>query len=229
MKNIPCKQELLEYLSEFLTSQKKEKIQRVLSFRTRHITLLLENVFQSHNANAIIRTADCFGIQDIHVVQDKNKFAADMSISRGATQWVDLYRYKNTEEALAHLKAQDYMIVATSPDAKINLDELAITKKTVLLFGTEKAGLSDYAQQQADQLIKIPMYGFTQSFNVSVSVALCLQHCIRNLYAGSLEWHVSEEEKIDIQLQWAHKIIPAAKQLEEKFLCAKGQIFLRRS
>jgi tRNA (guanosine-2'-O-)-methyltransferase len=212
------KKELVAYLQEFITPAKKEKIEAVLAYRTRRVTLLLEDIYQSHNANAIIRSADCFGLQDIHVVETHNKFSKDMGISRGATQWVDIHRYKTSQSAITTLKKQNYRIYAASPDATQTISHVSVSDKIAFLFGTEKEGISDFARENADDIIKIPMFGFTQSFNVSVSAALCLQDCITRLHSLNDSWHLSEQEKLDIKLQWLRLIIEASRLLEEKFL-----------
>lgn len=222
--NIAEQKEIITYLWQFITPAKQERIDTVLSHRTRYVTILLENIFQSHNANAVIRTADCFGLQDIHVVEDRYRFAMNMNISKGATKWTTVQRYKTIQIAMSALQMRGYSLVAASPEAQMTLDQLPIAKKIAFIFGTEQIGLSEYAREHADHLIKIPMYGFTQSFNVSVSVALCLQEMIRALRASSLDWHLSDAEKLALQLEWVRLSIPAAKYLEKQFLSKKELI-----
>ena len=147
----------------------------VLENRTRYVTVVLEDLFQEHNASAALRTCDIFGVQDVHVVQAQYKFKAVDTISMGASKWVDATSYSSVTDAISELKSQGYRIVATSPHLQsYALPDLPLDQKTALIFGSEQTGLSQAALAQADMYVKIPMFGFVESFNVSVSVALCL-------------------------------------------------------
>lgn len=212
-------EQLLAYFLQFVTDNKKQKMNSVLADRTRHVTIMLENLFQPHNASAILRTCDLFGIQDVHVMQGENKFQPITTISMGAAKWLDTHQYTSTAESIAHLRSKGYKIIATTPHTTAcDLPDLDFTEKTALLFGTENIGLSQEALNLADGFVKIPMHGFTESFNVSVSVALCLYHARTILtHSSPIPWQLSPQEKTDILLSWARRIVTAPELLEREF------------
>jgi tRNA (guanosine-2'-O-)-methyltransferase len=211
------KQQLIEQLLQYVTENKREKMQAVLQNRTRYISVVLEDLFQPHNASAALRTCDIFGIQDVHVVEAVYNFKAIPTIAMGASKWVDVYSHASMTDAIVQLKKQGYCIVATTPHQQsYALHELPLNQKTALLFGSEQTGLSPEALSHADMFVKIPMYGFVESFNVSVSVALCLYDIMARLRNSDYAWQLSEEEKQDIMLAWIRKVSQTAASLMKK-------------
>jgi tRNA (guanosine-2'-O-)-methyltransferase len=209
---------LIDQLLAYVTENKQEKMREVLAHRTRYITVVLEDLFQPHNASAALRTCDIFGVQDVHVVESQYKFRPNSAIAMGAAKWVDVHTHKSIIDSIAQLKKQGYRIVATTPHHQsYSLPELPLDQKTALIFGSEQTGLSQEALDAADMYVKIPMFGFVESFNVSVSVALCLYDITQRLHASSA-WQLSEEEKNDIMLAWIRKISPTAAALEKEAL-----------
>ncbi|MBD3615563.1 MAG: RNA methyltransferase [Gracilimonas sp.] len=215
---------LIEYLREFATESRWKKIVEIVEKRTRHITVVVEDVYQSHNASAVLRSCDGFGIQDVHIIENRNEFDASSQVTIGADQWLTLHRYKtpktdNTEICFNTLKKQGYNIIATTPhDNDITLNELPITQKTAIVFGSEIDGISDRARELADGFMKIPMAGFSESFNISVSAAVCLYNITRRLKDSDINWNLTEEEMEELKLEWLRKSIKAGKQLEKAFL-----------
>lgn len=208
---------LIEQLLHYVTDNKRQKMEAVLANRTRYITVVLEDLFQPHNASAALRTCDIFGVQDVHVVEAQYTFKAVPTISMGASKWVDVHSYTSITDSLNALKKQGYRIVATTPHTNCyTLPTLPLDQKTALVFGSEQAGLSQEALAVADMFVKIPMYGFVESFNVSVSVALCLYDVINRLHNSTYAWQLSEEEKQDIMLAWIGKVSKTASLLEKK-------------
>ena len=212
-------QAAINLLREYATPEKLQKMEAVITNRTRHVTVVMEDIFQSHNANAVIRSIECFGVQDIHLIEQQFTFKVSSGVAMGSTKWVDIHKYSSTADAFKALKAQGYKIVATTlhPQAK-PLEELHLDHKLALVFGTENVGLSSYAHEHADAFVTIPMVGFTQSFNVSVSVALCLYHITRQLRLSSIAWQLTEQEKQELLLSWLRRTVRASKQLEERFI-----------
>ena len=214
-------------LKEFLASTRLERRQdtllNVLNNRTRYMTVVLENIYQSHNASAVLRSCDCFGIQDVHIIENSYTYEVNPQIAVRSTQWLTLNRYNqeenNTKECLQHLKKQGYRIVSTSPckESKSIYDFDIHAGKFALLFGTEREGLTDIALQMADESVHIPMFGFTESFNISVSVALCLFYYAKKLRDENLPWQLLVDEKLDIELQWYRNTIKNSQFLEKKF------------
>lgn len=191
-----------------ISDNKKILIQKVLSERTKYVTVALEDVFQPFNASAIVRTAEIFGLQDIHVVTLKNQFKPSTGISRGAVKWLTIQQHQNTSICIEQLKQKGYLIAATClNEQSVPLEALPVNQKIALLFGNELVGLSPATIQQADIAVHIPMFGFTKSFNVSVSVALCLQQLLQKVRASPIDWHLTTGEKLFIEYEWCKKLV----------------------
>ena len=216
------KKELIAYLAQHVTPNKVEKIDTALRNRTRHVTVVLEDLFQEHNASAVVRSTECFGLQDLHVIESRNTFNLNSGVDMGSSKWLDINQYKTTEQCYASLKARGYRIVATTfhPDAQ-SLPNLPLANKLALVFGTEYDGLTEYALEHADEFMTIPMYGFTQSFNVSVSVAISLYQITSSLHSSSLDWHLSQEEIDDVKLCWYRRVVRASDELEKLYWAQK--------
>lgn len=218
------KPELIQFLSGFITAERLDLFHKVLSFRTNYITVVLEDIYQTQNASAVLRSADCFGVQNVHVIENKNIFQVNPDVVRGASNWVSVNRYNqgqmNTSEAIRKLKADGYRIIATSPhEHDVNLEEFDLEKgKAAFIFGTERPGLTTIAKNEADEFMKIPMVGFTESLNVSVSVAVTLHYLMHKLRNNpSIDWHLTETEKQKLLLNWLRMTIKRVDLLEKKF------------
>lgn len=210
-----------EEFYKLITDNKKEMFDRISKDRTKHITIVLENIFQEHNASAVLRSCDCFGIQEMHVIEKGNPYKVQRDIALGAGRWVDVFNYDKgenvTSDCLNKLKSKGYTIVATSPHATETLDTLDLEQPMAFIFGTERRGISEEAFQLADKKVKIPMYGFTESFNISVSVALVLHTIRQRLESSNLNWKLSHEEQILLKNKWCRKILNGGEKLENYF------------
>lgn len=221
--DIVIKRQLVEHLSQFITPSRREKVDAALQQRTRYVVPVLEDLYQPHNVSASIRSIECFGVQDAHIIEQQNRYAINTGVSKGASNWVTLKRYgregrNNTEECFSQLRSQGYKIMVASPHLKDGLlSELPLSQKTAIVFGAEERGVSLYAQENADGAFTIPMYGFTESFNVSVCVSLCFYDIINRLRVSSLPWRLSEEERLDIKLSWLRIIVRGSEFLEKEF------------
>jgi len=210
--------ELITYLESFLNPHRKTLFQRILQDRTRYLTVVLENIYQPHNASAVLRTCECFGIQDIHIIENHNKYFINPDVALGAFKWLTLFRYNknenNTADALTRLRDKGYRLVATVTDREsITLPEFDLDRgKTALLFGTELSGLSDEALNMADEYLKIPIFGFTESFNISVSVGIILSHLVLKFHKKNY-WKLTEEEKVQVYLEWLKSSIKSSGQI----------------
>lgn len=214
----------VEYLESYLTPHRKTLFDQITSDRTRHITIVAEDTYQDHNASALIRNCDCFGIQDLHIVEQINKYRLAKGMTQGSDKWVNLHYYSefedNTQTCIDRLKKQGYSIVATTPHEKDCLiDDYDISEKSAFFFGMEKSGLSQKVLDQADAFVKIPMYGFSESFNVSVSAALILKSLTDRLRKSEdIEWRLSEDELIDLKIDWCIKTIQNGDRIANKYL-----------
>jgi tRNA (guanosine-2'-O-)-methyltransferase len=215
--------ELLKYLQTFLTPHRVEKFKKVLNKRTRHFTVAIEDVYQPHNASAILRSCDVFGIQDVHIIEKNYLFKNSNQVSKNANKWLNTIKYKNHKNnslaCVKALKSKGYQIVATTPhtDSCI-LQDFDVRKKSAFFFGVEKDGLSDDILMNADMSLKIPMYGFTESLNISVAAAIVLQDCISKLHQTKVNWQLSETEKKVLELEWTKKTIKDVDNIIERYL-----------
>jgi tRNA (guanosine-2'-O-)-methyltransferase len=215
-------QELYDLFCEALTPFKQQRFDEVVNLRTRYLTVVLEDLYQSHNTSAILRSMESFGIQDGYLIENTNPFQHLQRISKGAGKWLTLHRYNstrsNTAECVRDLKNKGYRLAVTHLHGNsIPLSELDLSQKTALVMGTELSGASDYMVEQADVLVHIPMQGFTESLNVSAATSIALQHLTTNLRGSSLDWQLSEEEKLELKLEWARHSIHWWKHIEAEW------------
>ena len=198
--------ELIAYLENFLTPERKALFDKVLQKRTNHFTVATEDVYQLHNTSAVIRSCDVFGVQNIHVIEERNRRKIDREIAMGAQKWVSLNRYHSSRECTEALRSQGYQIVATMPHGEAkNLEDFDISRPSAIFFGTEKNGLSEEILNEADAYLQIPMVGFTESLNISVSAAIILQQLTQRLRNSEINWELSESEKNAIKFEWIKK------------------------
>ncbi len=209
---------LLEHLESYLTESRKARFDAVLSQRTKHFTVATEDVYQLHNTSAVIRSCDVFGIQEVNIVEERNSKRIDREIAMGAQKWVDVNRFHSVKDCLKDLKQKGYQIVATTPHKDDGLlDAFDVTKKSCFFFGRETEGLSEEVIEQADCFLKIPMVGFTESLNISVSAAIILQHVTTKLKLTNIDWQLTKEEMLVKRLDWCKKTIKSYDEIVERF------------
>ena len=214
--------EYLAYLEEFLTDARKEKFLKVLSQRTNHFTVAIEDVFQLHNTSAVMRSCEVFGIQQLNVVEEKFGKRIDKEIAMGAQKWVDVNRFESIGDCIQDLKAKNYRIIATTPhENDCLLDDFDISQPTALFFGTERDGLSQEVLDQADGYLKIPMRGFTESLNISVSAAIIIQNLMSRLHQSNLNWQLTEEELLQKRIDWSRNSIKDIKRIEARYFAER--------
>ncbi|MDD2634857.1 MAG: RNA methyltransferase [Bacteroidales bacterium] len=212
-----------EHLKQFITENRFKTFTKVLNQRTRYVSLVLEDIFQPHNASAVLRSCDCFGVQDIHMIENSNEFNPNPEIALGSSKWLSTYRHNslnnNTLSTISYLKERNYRIIATTPHTNdCTLENLNLNKgKIALFFGSELPGLSDIVMQNADEFVKIPMQGFTESFNISVSAAICLYDITNRLRKSEIKWELEDFEKDEIIFNWLINSIKDSKSILERF------------
>ena len=210
---------LLEYLENFMSENRKNRFIDVLKNRTNHFTIAMEDVFQLHNTSAVMRSCEVFGIQNLHIVEQRYGKAIDKQIAMGAEKWVDINQHQDMKSCIASLRAQGYQIIATTPhNESCMLDEFDVTKKSAIFFGTEIDGLSEEVMKEADGFIKIPMVGFTESLNISVSAALVIQDITNRMRHTDIAWQLSEDEVLEKRLDWTRKTIKDIDYIEKQFV-----------
>jgi tRNA (guanosine-2'-O-)-methyltransferase len=213
----------LQYIAALITPERFAKMQDVVDKRTRHLSVVIEDIYQSHNASAVLRSCECFGLCDVHIIENRNTYEVNPDIALGASKWLNLHRYNqstdNTTDCIQKLKKDGFRVVATGPHKNdCYLHELDITQKTALLFGNELDGLSQQALQLADAYVKIPMVGFTESLNISVSVAVSISQLSERLRNSNTHWQLSENERTEMLIQWVKNTIRFPEKVEKEYI-----------
>lgn len=216
-------EKLYQFLSAHLSEHKRILFDKIVMDRTRHISVVLEDLYQIQNISAIFRSAEAWGIQDVHIIENTHSFALHKRIAKGAGDWLTTHRYNktgvnNTEACFNALRKKGYQIAVTalSEDA-VSLDEINFSKPTAVILGTELSGASEFAIQHADVRFKIPLYGFTESLNVAAAGAVIMRFAADKIRNEKIEWHLNTEEQFELKAAWAKKTISWSKYLVELF------------
>lgn len=223
MKNIVSREnrstewylERIEYLSRFMLEQRNETLLSVLEHRTRYMSICMENAFHPHNASALIRHCDAFGIQDFHIIDSKCKFRPSTDVVKGTDKWLSLHSHKTTSQAIENFRKNDYRIVATTPhEGDVTPENFDVEAgKFVLVFGTEHMGISDEVIESADEFLQIPMWGFVESLNVSASAAILMYILAEKIRSSDLTWGLEENEKARLHLDWVMRTVRSSEKI----------------
>lgn len=225
--NPNLRKELIYFLSEFILERRVSQIHNVLKERTRYLTVVLEDIYQSQNASAVLRTCECLGIQDLHYIDGVHNFHINPQVVLGSSKWLTLKNYKGKEnnslKAIESLKADGYRIIATSPHVNgKSINDFELEKgKAAVFFGTEKSGLSKIVLDNADEFISIPMFGFTESYNISVSAAIVMYNLINKLRRSQIDFKLSQSESEILLISWLKATSKNWDMLEKRFLQEK--------
>ena len=221
--------ELTVFLSQFVSEHKLQLMEQVLDQRTRYLTVVMEDLHQSQNTSAIVRTCECLGIQDVHIIEEQARYGTNKKVLKGSHYWVDLIKHKvkhvkaGPTAALEELKTQGYRILVTSVDPGSRpVQEIDVSQgKLAVVMGNELRGASGQAVQLADELVHIPMVGFTESFNVSVSAAIILSQLREKVMSIGDRWKLTEEERAELRLAWVRVMVKKSDVLEREFIRAR--------
>lgn len=227
--DLTTKKELISYLSGFISEPRRQRMETVVSQRTNYLHIVLENMYQAHNASAVLRSCDCFGIQNVHFIENKNHLKISDDVAMGSSNWLNIHRHKQTEQntapALTELKRAGYRIVATTPHKNdFTIDTLPINQKMALVFGTEIDGITPEVLALADDFVNIPMFGFTESFNVSVCAALCMYELTKRMRAEVSDYYLTEAEQTEVYFNWLRTTINKGDLLVERYLESKQRV-----
>ncbi len=211
----PCTvRSAITYLKQFITEARFQRMRTVAQYRTRFITVVLEDIYQPQNASAVLRTCDALGIQDVHILQIRNTFSVSRGVSLGSEQWLTLHKYSgiSTQTLLNQLRARGYLNIATTANASLSLETFRPRQPVALWIGNELHGLSEECLQHADLHLRIPMWGFVQSYNLSVATAIILYTWIswirQNLPPET--YTLTRQEQDELLLHWLMNTIPNA-------------------
>ncbi len=206
------RRQLTAELTAMIQPRRLARMDAVLAARTRRLAVLCEDLYHPHNAAAVLRSAECFGVQDVHVVEDAHRFRPGARSAAGADRWLTLRRWPDLAAATDHLHRGGYRLAATSLDTgSVDLDTIPLDRPVALLLGTEETGLSEAALAAADLHVHVAMVGFTESLNVSVTAALCLERLTSRLRATRQDWPLSTPEREDLRLVWLMEEGPKAR------------------
>ena len=203
--------ELQSYAEQFMTKERPVILKKILEQRTRHVTLVAESLLDEHNIHALMRSSECFGLQDFHNIPYKDAILKkNKSVTRGAFQWMHIYNYdlheNPTTDCIAFLKNKGFKVYVTSSNINASASytpyNVPIEKPLAIMMGNEHRGISEEALALADGVIEIPMYGFTESFNVSVAGSLILSPIVDRLRKSTIPWQLSQEEQKQLYYEW---------------------------
>ncbi|MDH4121753.1 MAG: RNA methyltransferase [Deltaproteobacteria bacterium] len=221
---------MAQALEPLVLPRRLEKMRAVLATRSDHVVFAFEAMVDPHNLSAALRSLDAFSFQDVYLVRYQGKTGLSKGVTRGADKWLSVHAMESTAELAVRLKERGYRLAASHlrHDA-VDLEQMDFSQPTALLFGNEHAGVGPEALALADLVFRIPMRGFVESFNLSVSAALAAQTARREidrlgaedqapwrldplrrnmLYAAWLRRHVRRGEEILAKKGIDHRLIP---------------------
>ena len=189
-----------------LTEERIHRLKTVASHRL-HDVIVLENIHDPHNAAAALRNCDAFGIQTVHVIFETEKMFNPEKLgkltSASANKWLEIKTWTTTKECFTSLKKEGFHIAATAIDKTAqSFDTYEFPKqKMAFVFGNEGFGITETAKKMADTLIYIPMYGFVDSLNLSVTVGVVAhQIAVQRLKTGVAQY--SPQESHELAASW---------------------------
>jgi tRNA (guanosine-2'-O-)-methyltransferase len=210
--------EICRVLEPMLTPARLARIEQVLDARLTSVVTVVEDTYDPHNAAATIRTTEALGLQELHVVEAR--FAATKGVTRGSHAWIDLTRWPTATAATAALQARGFRVLATLPDAPHSIDDVDVTTPLAIAFGNEHAGLSEEAIATCDGAIRVPMYGFSESFNLSVTVGIAMSQIAsrRRAHLGAIG-DLTADHRRNLRARWIALKVRAAVAIVERALC----------
>lgn len=208
-----------KYLQQFLTEERLRKINHFSLESSDFILPVVEDVYQFRNAAAILRSVEACGFHKVVALEKENVFDPNLRVTKGADTWVQVEKMPRTLASLQQVKDCGYKIVAVSPERNATmLPDYQPTEPLALVFGTEWEGTTDELLDFADETLAIPMYGFTQSFNVSVAAAICMYDLKQKLINSEINYKLSDEKLLQTRINWAVNSIKSGKEILEQYL-----------
>lgn len=172
-------EEVIATLEPHVTEARAARLKDVFGKRLSSVTAVVDSLHDPHNGAAIVRSCDAFGIQYLHAIERHEEFAAARSIARGSQKWVDVIRHRGVEPCVAALRASGHVMVATHPEGDLLPEDLAKIPRVALVLGNEREGIADDLRAACTHAVKVPMVGFVESLNVSVTAAILLHAATR--------------------------------------------------
>ena len=172
-------EETIAALEPFVTDARRARITHVLSHRLDSVTVVVDALHDPHNGAALVRTCDAFGVQTFHAIERSEPLAVAGTVSRGSQKWIDVVRHTNPDAAVSTLQAAGYELVATHPEGELVPEDLAKIPRVALLLGNEHQGIAAELRAACTRAVRVPMVGFVESLNVSVTAGILLYAATR--------------------------------------------------
>ena len=204
-----------DILMQYVTKERRARMESVLDQRTRNFVPVFERVWDPHNISACLRTAEALGVQEIHVVEADTPFKPSKDVVQGSAKWLDITKHRSSTDCITALKERGFTVAAGAlTDEAVPLTELDFSRPVALAFGNEHEGLSQEFMARCDVVFKIPIHGFTQSFNISVSAAMSMYHAVleRTRLLGR-NGDLTDAQKDDLRDKWLVKTVPLAREI----------------
>ena len=206
---------IIECLSKFTTESRLETFEATLANRTREVCLVLEHVANAHNASAVLRSAEAFGVFEVHVVpQPESRFSLSRNVASGANKWLDINWHNQIENCFLGLKERGYEVWASDLQSdSVSIDEIDVTKKIALVFGNERNGISQVAREHADRRFIVPMQGFVESLNISVAAAVSCYHVMQKRRTLACQPGLAAADHRAILALWLTQTVRASEEI----------------
>ncbi len=216
--------DVIYYLSPFLSNFRMNRLKNSIKNRIVKVNIILEKIYDEGNIGAVLRSFESFGFLEVHVVMSE-KSKLNCRSSKGSERWLNIIYWDSIEKVIHYLKNLNFKIVATIPPKsdKMNLisnqerelnhvndlynydiKNLPLNEPVSIILGNEKLGVSEYSKYNCDYFCEIPLYGLTQSLNISVAAAICLYQLserIRELDNNSNQYFLTS---LDQEILLAH-------------------------
>lgn len=218
------KEKIFQYLKQFLTESRLSKIEKNALESSDFVLPVMEDIFQFRNAAAIVRSAEACGFHKIIALEKDHIFNPNLKVTKGAENWVEVEKQPYNLKTLEKIRNNGYKIVAVSPEKNAtSLANFKINEPISLVFGTEKEGVTEEILNFADETLAIPMFGFTESFNVSVAAAICFYDLRQKLENSGINFKLSEGKMLDLKIRWAVNSLQSGEAILNKFLKENAQ------
>lgn len=212
-------QDIFDYLKQFLTEERLNKIEHFSQESSDFVLPVMEDIYQYRNAAAIVRSVEACGFHHVIALEEENVFNPNLKVTKGAETWVQVEKMPSNLNALLEIKKRGYKILAVSPEKNATLlPDYEVKEPIALVFGTELEGVSNEILDFADETLAIPMYGFTKSFNVSVAAAICMYELKQKLISSDLDYKLSEEKLLRMKIRWSVNSIRSGEEILKKYL-----------
>ena len=208
-----------EILEPMLTAERLARIDSVLAARLTSVVPIVEDTYDPHNAAAAIRTTDAVGLCELHVVEPDARFSASHGVTRGAHKWIDMHRHHNMTDCVTELRARGFRVYSTAMSAPLTIDDVPVDRPVAVAFGNEHAGLTPEAVTVCEGAVSVPMFGFVESLNLSVTVALAMTTLAkrRRAHIGAIG-DLPEDRRARLRARWIALKIRAATGIVERVL-----------